>query len=485
MTAPGSNDRTRLLPNPAVYAVAFALTALLLFSHAYLGWFSRYIADDYCTLGSLRGQGFWGSQVFWYTTWSGRYTFTFLVNLAQAAGSWIVQVLPAAAVVAFVVGGAYAARSAARSAGLADGRVASAAIGAALVFATLDGAPNIYQSLYWLTGMITYTLPLILLTLLVGWLLRRRDGDPPTQDAGPLVGVWLFTAVAGGLSETYAVLQAALLATAIVVSLVLPGRKGRRRFVAILGSALFGSSVALVLLYVAPGTTIRREMVVDPIGVVELVRHTLADGRLFIARTVKAIPMSLALAALIPAGVALWLRSSSSAEADRGPGRKTLLAWLLLLPPATGLFVLVSMLPYEYAVGDYPDARVLITGVYVLAAGMAAWGFVLGLILAVPRRDLAGRAALALGAVSLVLIGLSAFPVARKTLGQLPDATSFASSWDRRDVVLRDAARRNLDRVAAASLSHIGGLAEIGYDPNEWVNRCVAQAYGLHDVVAK
>jgi hypothetical protein len=250
-------------------------------------------------------------------------------------------------------------------------------------------------------------------------------------------------------------------------------------------TGLLGAIVALALLYFAPGTAIRREMVVDPIGPVELVQRMLPDARLFLARTVKAIPASLALTVLLATGVALWLRSLPGGEEARLPGRKTLLAWLIFLPLATGFFVLVSMAPYEYAVADYPDARVLITGVFVLAAGMAAWGFMLGLALPTRSPQTAAKAAIALGVVSLVLVAASATSVVQKTQAQLPDSMSFARDWDRRDVALRDAARRNLDLVAAASLPHIGGLAEIGYDPNEWVNRCVAQAYGLHDVVAK
>jgi hypothetical protein len=33
--------------------------------------------------------------------------------------------------------------------------------------------------------------------------------------------------------------------------------------------------------------------------------------------------------------------------------------------------------------------------------------------------------------------------------------------------------------------SPLAGLAEIGHDPEEWINRCVAGTYGLGSVVAK
>ena len=44
----------------------------------YLGSFSRFLADDYCTNATLVGRGFLGSQAYWYLSWSGRYSFTSL-----------------------------------------------------------------------------------------------------------------------------------------------------------------------------------------------------------------------------------------------------------------------------------------------------------------------------------------------------------------------------------------------------------------------
>ena len=52
--------------------------------HAFMGGFARYIADDFCTLGTLRRLGFFGSQVNWYENWSGRFYFTLVVNLKHS-----------------------------------------------------------------------------------------------------------------------------------------------------------------------------------------------------------------------------------------------------------------------------------------------------------------------------------------------------------------------------------------------------------------
>src|SRR4051794_39661225 len=75
---------------------------LPLFVYAWVGSYSRYTADDYCWAGILRTEGFLNAQVLWYTVYSPRYAFTFLVNLVELAGPAIVPALPALAIVVCV-----------------------------------------------------------------------------------------------------------------------------------------------------------------------------------------------------------------------------------------------------------------------------------------------------------------------------------------------------------------------------------------------
>jgi hypothetical protein len=274
--------------------------------------------------------------------------------------------------------------------------------------------------------------------------------------------------------------------TSLLVAWVAARGPTRQRLTGILAAAFVGSILALGLIYIAPGTAIRRGLVSDPMSGAELVRRLLPDARLFLARTVKAIPIPLAATALLATAAAARAAAPGDATSPGGgPTFGRILTWLILLPPATGFFVLVSMAPYEFAVDDYPDARVLITGVFVLAAGIAAWGFLLGLGLASRAPALARRAALPAALAALALFVSRAPASLQTTLAGLPDAQSFAQAWDRRDETLRSAAARGVEHLAVASLSHMGGLEEIGYDPEVWVNRCVAQTYGLKGVVAK
>jgi hypothetical protein len=194
----------------------------------------------------------------------------------------------------------------------------------------------------------------------------------------------------------------------------------------------------------------------------------------------------LAAAVILPLLVAFWWGAEPLDGRDEPShsGRR-LVGWLLLLPPVVAGLMLVSMAPYEFAISDYPDARVLITTTFILVTGMGVWGYLLGAALVGwgDRLGRVGRPAFAVLGILLVLAVV--VPATPRALRMLPDAREFAAAWDRRDRVLRTAAAEGVDEIAVASLSSMGGLAEIGYDPEQWVNRCVAQAYGLKQVVAK
>jgi hypothetical protein len=478
---------SRATARSALYALSAALLAIPLLAHAIVGWFSRYMADDYCTVGTLRALGFWGSQSFWYTTWSGRYTFTFLVHAAETVGVIVTRFLPALAILVWVIVAAFAFREAGRWVGAHAGRLGWALLAALMVFAILDGAPSPYQSLYWQTGMITYALPLVLITALAAWMLsavrRAALASPKPWVLATMAGT---TVLAGGLSETYAVLQIAVLAVGLVACWVGLRGQWRRHVMALFAAALLGAITALLVIYVAPGTDVRRGMISEPMGVKELTGRVVQDARIFLSRVVRRVPATLLLAVFLPAGLALGLCASGSGDGrPSSPSPKKLLPWLVAVPLATGALLLVSIAPYEFAVSDYPDARVLITSQFVLVAGMSTWGFLLGAALARSSGRRAVPAALIAAALSLLLVLASIAPATRRPLSLLPDARDFAPAWDKRDAELRAAYAAGADEAAVVSLPHIGGLAEIGYDPNEWVNRCVAQAYGLKRVIAK
>src|SRR5215510_2297288 len=199
----------------AIAALAAALTVPLLV-YASIGSFARYIADDYCWAGVLREQGFLNAQVWWYVAYSPRYAFTFIVNLVELAGPGIVPILPMVALIAWVAALSWTIRQLGVRLGELSEWTSAVLLALVIALGTLHTAPDLPQSLYWQTGMLTYLLPLILATVVIGIICRAaRSGS---INPGWLAACTVLTFVAGGLSETYLIPQNVAIALALLVA---------------------------------------------------------------------------------------------------------------------------------------------------------------------------------------------------------------------------------------------------------------------------
>src|ERR1051325_3572977 len=129
----------------ALSALAIAALSSALLAYAWLGFYTRYFGDDYCTAQVLREVGLVESQRLWYANWTGRFSFTFAVNIAEYAGPLIVRFLPTLSLALWLTAGTWALYQIA--AGRRRHPVGDSFLLTALcVFATLNHIPNIAQS---------------------------------------------------------------------------------------------------------------------------------------------------------------------------------------------------------------------------------------------------------------------------------------------------------------------------------------------------
>src|SRR5215217_7858327 len=174
---------------------------LALTAYAYLGSFSRYMADDYTMARMVKTHGLVGAQVSWYFGWTGRFTFSFVASLLGLIGPATTRVIPALLLTAWIAATAWAIGQ------IQSLSVTKAVLFASLIiFATLETAPNLVQSLYWQTGALIYIAPLVLLSLYVGIVNRVTRGTTPGSWSS-LCAAGMLMFIAGGFSDAYVVLQ--------------------------------------------------------------------------------------------------------------------------------------------------------------------------------------------------------------------------------------------------------------------------------------
>lgn len=463
---------SRSLLGLTVAALAIGLLAL-----AALGSSARMQADDFCTYGRYAAHGLFGSQVYWYLNWSGRYSATLLNTILHVISTRTPAILPTLALAGWVAAASWAAGHWLTPSGKAF--PPRLMIGASLPLACLALAPNLHQVLFWQTGTVTYLVPLIGFTALVGWWLSESAKANSIRFIS--VGLFLGALLLSGFSETFGFVQT--VGWLILGGMWLAGR-GRSPVLPQVAAGVLGAAVGLAIVAAAPGNEVRQGLMQAPSPLAEVLARSARDAFIFGATLVKYHRPPLALAFVIPLAAALL----PSNDESRGI-RSARWSWIVItcLPLASFVLVAAAMFPSEYALSSYPDGRVLITAAFAVVACIMLWSVELSRVLMARPWFRAGRRyskpLLLIGA--LLIAALVSGSLLAEVRQMAPDLRSFAASWDQRDDSIRRAAAEGIRQLEVASLAHLGGLAEVEHDPDSWINRCIAQAYGLETVTPK
>lgn len=448
------------------FAVALALPAV---TWAVTGLFTRYAADDYCTAGILATRGFWGAQVHWYRDFSPRFAFSFVVTLVEEAGPAIVPVLPILALAAFVAALAWAARPLLGGSRRLTG---SLVLAAAVAFATLAATPDLSQSLYWQTGMLTYLLPIVLMLAYAG--IVGRIGEPAAGQ-----GLWLALGfalpfAAGGLSETPLFPEIAALALGLGAAVLLRRRGLRDPVVLVLAAGLAGSLAALIGILASPSIALRTDGLRPPVPVALVA--TVRGVALFIAHFLHydapiGLFALLAPLALSTAGVIAPSDRLTPALSRRGS---------IVLTGALAVLLVASYGPAEGALGAAPPLRAQIVPTFALVAFLAECGAALGTAL---QQGLGGHHE-ALQALAVAVAVVVPLGVAVRTVPGIPSAAAYAARWDAMSAQVARDRQAGARDVTVAPLPVALNEPFVGPDRTDWFNVCVARYFGVRTIAA-
>ncbi len=450
-----------------------AALILALLPFAYTGWFARYQADDYCSAQLLRSEGYWGAQWSSYTGWSNRFATMLVTGLIDPLDVLGMQILPALLTAGLVAAAALLLRLRALT-GAPLPNPSLLALAAGGVFFGLYTLPSRFQSLYWRSGSLTYTLPVIALLLLLAVLLARREGRTPWYQLA-LTGLLAF--IAAGFSETNAALQTAVIALGLAAVLWC-GRKAARTglYRAAWIAALIGTLLALAVMALAPGNAVRMSQMPEPPAFLPWLTTSLRFGWDFLKNNTAAY--------ILPRLASLLFGAALAALFDWRSLKTGRIAGLLLaVPPAVYLLAVACCAPSVYAQSAYPEDRALTGANFVLTAGLMLEGALLG---ALVRRWLANLRLIPL-AGALALAGLSAYALygGWQALGGAAEERARAAAWDARAAQIAGLRAVGQTRVEVNALDSIGSIAELSSDPQGWVNGCAAGYYGVEQIVGR
>jgi hypothetical protein len=455
---------------PLVEITFVVILALPLIMYAWIGFYSRYVADDFWSAGYLRTLGFWGAQYYWYTEWTGRYTNSLLITLAELLGTGTTRWLPvtsltlwAAALYWFFDGIVSLAR-------LPYGRMIRLGAALLILYTTLRILVNWQQAILWQTGILTYTWPMIGLTLWTAWFISRLN---LSQAYRPKWSTLLLTVlmfwILGGFSETSLAFQTTVLGMALVFFILLPkGYLHRSGALWLLVMGLAGSLVALLSDLLAPGNSMKfiNNGGFQAPQLAEIIFRTFSSAEHYIKNSFDNSLRPVLCILCIPALLALGFHPRQ----EHRPSPRDLLMPAIFLV----LFMLVILAVYwicfvpAFAVLRIgPPLRSLVVMFSWLSLTMGIESYALGFTLsrlaqwtspffqqANVLRFIRTGTVLAMA----VLLILGPLQTAQRLWLVWPEYRQFAMDWDLRDQMARQAAASGVRDVVLPQLDDLYGL---------------------------
>jgi len=348
---------------------------------------------------------------------------------------------------------------------------------ALIIYFSIYLTPHLYQSLYWRTGLLTYTTPLVLMTWV--FLLITRQGllSKPSSWESTLAGV--LSLLAGGCSEAAATVLVSSLAMYVGVAWIYRRQTWAQNTLWIAVVALFFAIVSMGLLIFSPTTQIRRDRYGDPTPLAELPRLIFNYTYAFFVLSVK--DYQHILIALISALVGFV--HPVTGEHSFQFKRYVLLDVIVVV--ITVLLVAASLTPSIYIEKGLPALRTMIIPRFIAVFGFALGGRVAGSAF----REIIKSNEVQTVAASLLLL-LLAFPAYTliKAADWIEVYAQRTQAWDVREGVIQNALQEGSPRVTVEAIDGlpVGGIRD--FDPpgktGYWITRCAADYYGVKlDVV--
>jgi len=460
-----------------------------------MGSFMRLIGDDYCYAATLRHFGFWLTQWQSYVAIGGyngnRYSLNLFSSLVDLFGPHANAVIPGLAILLWLTSLAWAWRNGTRLAGIHAFPLAGLLWAEILVFFTLSLAPDLDQSLYWRTGMLTYLAPVITGSILLGLILWQSNRSK-TQ-VSLLGATSLLALLSAGFSEVGAVAHVTSFACLLSWAGYIAWRQSRKlprnnslslRLIAPTTSALAGSLAALLVLSFAPSTQLRMQAIAPPASLLSTLQIALYSTRIFvISVTIKRLLLpNLLLFCIALAGsilLAAWTKRNESPRLIMSTR-----SWLLSLVGifTTGLIIVFAcMLPNAYVQSGYPELRALIIPRVVLLASIAGGGWLTGRFVysQMARRSKSTSHVVSLLAGLILVVAIVA-PLGSTgpILSRAPLFAKWSQLWDQRDQEIRYAASYNQGSLRVMELEHI--IPRVGeLQVGSWYTQCADQYYGI------
>ena len=459
-----------------IVGLILALAGVGLF--AYLGYFNRDWADDWCYNADFKNLGFLetvAGYAYNVTYTPSRYSVTIFAGLLYALGTLGTQLMTPLTIIFWVAGLAFLFYNFACMAGYRLSKWLVILVAAVIVYFSIYLSPHIYQSLYWRTGMLTYVTPLVFLPWIFVFITEGSKRDEPSPILTGLI--FILALLGGGFSEASSTVLVSTLGLYVLIAGIGYRQKkvwAVKTFVPAL-VALVGAVTAMALLAFAPTTQVRKKRYGEPAGLVELVLLLYQFTYAFFVLSIKDYQSVVIIAMSVFSGFLFF----PSIKTDK-PLK------ILLLAALAGLLVVflvaASFAPSAYVERGLPADRTIIIPRFIAVFGFVVAGWLTGLAL----RKLLYTARWLETLAVLLLLASYAFPVysLKVTAKKIPIYAGRTREWDAREAAILEAIADGEERADVFAIDGlpVGGIRD--FDPpgktGFWITKCAQNYYDIN-----
>jgi len=458
------------MKNKPIYL--FVLQIFLAFGvavYAYLGNFTRMLADDFCSATKVNNLGLLKFIWNWYKFWGGRYSAYALDWITlKILGVYDLHYFVPVMLMIWVVSLMFLFYLQLKDKGHKN-LLHSFALSVGFLFIFLLISPNLEQSLFWWNGARSYTSPMMFLTLFSFFLYYVVRQHKISMKLIRFLSFIIFFLIAG-MGEIYAVGQAGGLLFLILLTIINRNGDSKARL-GILIFGLFGTFLSLLVIIIAPGNSARQSMLPPPPPLSRLVEVSL-EAYLTFLYDIFVSPVKLA-GLLGVIFLYIWIGWFYVEHTSLNIKFIFLsILWGVALP-------LACFLPGVYGFSEPPPARVLTIPSFFFVAFILYAAYLIGGWLSNTfNHSVAGGDFIF--ATAFVLVILSTTFNSINVLNRRQQYINFAQKWDQVDRLILDAKANGEGAVSIPAMVNWAYLAAPTDNPKFWATYCYSSYYKIH-----
>lgn len=444
---------------------------LVLALHSYLGYFTRLMADDFCSYNDA--QRFHILRYIWYSykVWAGRYAAVASDEILDTIGPLGVRYIPLAVLLIWVTAACLMCHyTLQNSVTKKPNTTLSIALGVILVFAISATSPGFDKLLYWWNGMRTYIPALISLTFHLALLFWAKD-QTFTKRKLLIAGIlsFLFALFSGGFNETFtAVHFLAFIGFTGLWALTKRPRLSSPMFV-LLCAASLGAILSLTIMVISPGAAERRQLFSpvppDISTMLEIAINGYSDYMYEMVNSPEQIALWIGLIMIF-----FWAGASSHGTVAS--------PWLIFFTVTSGVLLsFASLLPSAYGLSGMPGTRTFSVPTYILILSVAYTALLCGEWLATVLSSNTAKSAVLF--FTAAVISFSALSIAKTMYANREVYISYARLWDQVDSMIKEAKQNGEPSITIPAMGGWARLDSPNENPKWWPTACYTEYYDI------